>query len=322
MDIETNRSLTTRQEPFDFSIDLGQHPFYLSDSLLGTSNTDWLYNALDDITLNTPTRPWTRDEWVFTSVNVTDRYDPSVSYVGTQGQSEAGNEATSFTSSFNVSLITSALRSRLECEAVTVSGPAWLDNVQSVYKNRFDKSVTGHVLPMTVSTTGGFSAPIFSAPRRLACCTNGTDKGKQSVVAYWSSNNSLYDEQPAISVDPDDPENIKVASRWTKDFAIKWIVGAAASIDVPGTESNFVSNTIGTANETVLYFTEEPQMAIMSCTPIIEQANASITFARDTSQILKYELLDGPQPAIGAWEYAYDVVYEVPGSNSSRGNVR
>ncbi|KZM27144.1 uncharacterized protein EKO05_0004684 [Ascochyta rabiei] len=321
MDIEVLHLLTTRQKPFEFGIGLGQRPFYLSDALLGTSNTDWLYSALDEITLNTHMLPWTGDEWIFTPVNLTGWDDRSESYVATQSQSGSRNEAASFTSSFNVSLTTSALRSRLECEVVTVSSSGWLDDVQSVYPNRFDKSATGYVLPMTVSPGGDFAAPIFSAPRRLACCTNGTDKGKQSVVAYWSSNSSLYDQQPAISVDPDEAEDTRVSSGWTKDFAIKWIVGSAASTIVPGTESNFLSNSIGTANETVLYFPEEPQTSIMRCTPIIEQTNASITFARDTKQVLKYKLLDEPQPAIGAWDYAYDVVYEVPGSNSSRGNV-
>ncbi|KAJ4355215.1 hypothetical protein N0V95_003110 [Ascochyta clinopodiicola] len=313
MDIEVLHLMITRQEPFDFGIGLSQRPFYLSDSLLGTSDTDWLYNALDDITLNTPMLPWTGDEWIFTPVNLTGWDD--------QSQSGSQNEAASFTSSFNVSLTTSALRSRLECGAVTVSSSAWLDDVRSVYPNRFDKSATGYVLPMTVSTTGDFAAPVFSAPRRIACCTNGTDKSKQSVIAYWSSNSSLYDQQPAISVDLDEAEDTIVSSEWKKDFAIKWIVGSAASTVVPGTESNFLSNSIGSANETVLYFLKEPQTSIMRCTPIIEQTNASITFARDTKQVLKYKLLEEPQPAIGAWDYAYDVVYNPPGSNQSRGNV-
>ncbi|KAF3042745.1 hypothetical protein E8E12_009756 [Didymella heteroderae] len=320
-DIETIRSLMTRQEPFDFAISLGQRPFYLTDSLLGTSETDWLYNALDDITLQTPALPWTRDDWVFTPVNVTNWDDRSVLYVASQPQSEPRNDVASFASSFNVSLTTSAIRGRLECEAVTLSATEWLDDVDTAYPNRFDKAAAGHVLAMAISTNDGFTAPVFSAPRRLACCTNGTEQSKQSVVAYWSSNNTVYDERPAISVDPSEPEDTRVSSGWTKDFAVKWIVGSAASTTVPGSEPNFISNTIGTANESVLYFTDEPQMSILKCNPIIERVNASITFARDTSQILKYELLEDPQPATGAWDYAYDVVYEDSGTNTSQGNV-
>ena len=318
----TIRTLVTRQEPFEFSIGVGKRPFYLTDSLLKTSESDWLYNALDDITLNTPVRPWTSDEWVFTPVNITNQDDPSVLYVASASQSEARNVAASITSSFNVSLTTSALRGRLECEAITVSGTDWLDNVQDVYPNRFDQSVTGHVLPVTLAMEEGFAAPTFSAPRRLACCTNGTENGGQSIVAYWSSNTSVYDEQPSISLDPNQPEDFKVSSGWTKDFAIKWIVGSTASTLIPGTQENFISNTIGTVNETALYFTQEPQLSILKCNPIIEQAKATITFARDTSQILSYELLEPPQPVVGAWDYAYDVEYPNPESNSSTGNVR
>ena len=322
MNIMTIRTLVTRQEPFEFSIGVGKRPFYLTDSLLKTSESDWLYNALDDIALNTPVRPRTSDEWVFTPVNITNQDDPSVLYVASASQSEARNVAASITSSFNVSLTTSALRGRLECEAITVSGTDWLDNVQDVYPNRFDQSVTGHVLPVTLAMEKGFAAPTFSAPRRLACCTNGTENGGQSIVAYWSSNTSVYDEQPSISLDPNQPEDFKVSSGWTKDFAIKWIVGSTASTLIPGTQENFISNTIGTVNETALYFTQEPQLSILKCNPIIEQAKATITFARDTSQILSYELLEPPQPAVGAWDYAYDVEYPNPESNSSTGNVR
>lgn len=321
-DIETIRSFTLRQEPFDFNIGLGQRPFYLTDGLLKTSETDWLYNALDDVTLQTPAIPWTKDDWVFTPVNVTNHDDQSQLYVAAQDQSEARNDAASFTSSFNVSLTTSALRGRLECEAVSVSPSEWLEDVDSVFPNRFDKSASGYVLPTTISTSDNFTAPVFSAPRRLACCTNGTDQSKRSVVAYWSSNDAVYDQRPAISVDPNESEDAVVPSGWTKDFAIKWIVGSASSTTIPGSEPNFIGNTIGIANESVLYYVEEPQISIMRCSPVIEQVNASITFARDTSQILTYELLEDPKAAIGAWDYTYDVLYDGPGSNMSQGNVR
>lgn len=197
--------------------------------------------------------------------------------MATQEQSEVRNDAGSFTSSFNISLTTSALRGCLECEVIKVSAAQWLDGVDSVYPNRFDKSTPGYVLLMTVSTSDDFTVPVFSAPRRLACCTNDTYQSKQSVIAYWSSNDAVYDQRSAISVDPNEPEDIKVPSGWTKDFAIKYIVGSAVSATVPGTESNFISNTIGLANESVLYFTEEPQISNIKCSPIIEQVNASIT---------------------------------------------
>ncbi|KAJ8115377.1 hypothetical protein OPT61_g2973 [Boeremia exigua] len=321
----TTRLVQPRQEPFDFGINLSRRPFYLTDSLLGTSNADWLYTALDDVTLGTTPLPWTRDEWVFTPVNLTNRDDPSILYVASGAQGEAQGDAAYIISSFNVSLSTSGLRSRLECEPVELAGSQWLEDVQDVYPNRLDKSVTGHVLPMTLSTVENFAAPVFSVPRRIACCTNDTDRNSPSIVAYWSSNNSIHDDRPYgvgdVALDPNEDPDVVEPSGWSKTFAIKWIVGSAASTLIPGTDPNSFGNSFGIANESVLYFREEPQISILKCNPIIEQVNASITLSRDSTQILDYELLDTPQPAAGAWDYAYDVVYSTPGSNRSEGNV-
>jgi hypothetical protein len=56
--------------------------------------------------------------------------------------------------------------------------------------------------------------------------------------------------------------------------------------------------------------------------PIIEQANASITVARYTGQVLEMRLLEEPQPIDGAWTQAWDIVYDKPLSNHSYENVR
>jgi hypothetical protein len=56
--------------------------------------------------------------------------------------------------------------------------------------------------------------------------------------------------------------------------------------------------------------------------PVIERANATITVAGNGNQIMDARIIDSPQPAFDAWEYAYDVGYVKPFSNSTRGNVR
>lgn len=315
-----------REDPFSFNIDVGSRPFYLTDGLLGTSEADWLYKALDETTLGTSSLPWTKDEWVFTPVNVSNKDDSSTLFIASAAQLEELSDDAYITSLFNVSLVTSALRSRLECEEIDFGGSGWTETVQDVYPNRLDKSVTGHVLPTTLSTADNFTAPVFTVPRRMACCKNNTDSQSLSVVAYWSSNNHIHDERPVgvgdETIDPAGPANLAVSSDWSSTFAIKWIVGKAASTLIPGTDPNVVSNSFGNANESVLYYVEEPQISSLKCTPVIEQANASITLARDTSQILRFELLGTPQPATGAWDYVYDLVYDTPSSNRSEGNIR
>jgi hypothetical protein len=312
------RSQAIRQEPFEFSIGIGQRPFYLTNLLLKTDQTDWLYNALDEMTLNRSTPAWTKDEWAFTPVDISfgNGRDVDGSISG-QSQNESQNEAEYIKSSVNVSITTPAIRSRLECNPVRLPTTDWLDSVQDAFPDAFNKSVTGHVLPTFISNGGSFNAPVFSAPRRMTCCTNGTSPGGQSIVAYWSSNNTIYDKRPEMTTEEDDVEGFKELNNWSKRFAIKWIMGPTASTTVRGTNLTHIDTNVGYANESVLYFLEEPQMTVLDCTPIIEQVSASITLARYTKQILEFELLGPPQQVQGAWDYAYDVMYPdkyVPGS--------
>jgi hypothetical protein len=315
--ITAYRSQTIRQEPFEFGISVGQRPFYLTNSLLETDKADWLYNALDEIVLKRSTPAWTKDEWVFTPVDISfgdglDRDETSSARPGNRSQ----NEAEYVESSFNVSITTPAIRSRLECKPVTLPTTGWLDSIQDVFPDIIDKSITGRVLPTNMSDGASFSAPIFSAPRLMACCVNGTSPGGQSIVAYWSSNNALYDKRPQIVAVENNVEGFKEVNDWSKQFAIKWIVGPTASTSVRGTNPNYANDVAGYANETALYFLEEPRVTALDCTPVIEQVNASITLARYTTQILEFELLGTPQPVYEAWEHAYDVVYRdkfIPG---------
>jgi hypothetical protein len=312
-----------RQEPFQFDIGTRRRPFYLSNDLLRTSETDWLYNALDEITLNATSPGWTKDEWVFTPVNM---ILWGSSYFATRARARAmfvsPNEAEYIRSSVNVSIITSAVRSRLECSTVKLPTTRWLDSVQDVFPNHINESITGHVLPPMLSDDASFRAPVFTVPRRMACCTNGTSPGGQSIVAYWSSDNAIYDKpEPLIG----DDVPVEKLSIWSKQFAIKWIVGPTASTTILVTSPTLITNEfvegngttlsfeeqpqIGEANEPLLYFLEEPQITVLDCNPVIEQVNASVTLARFTNQILEYELLGTPQPALGAWDYPYDIIY-------------
>ena len=306
------RLQTIREEPFSFSIGIGQRPFYLTNSLLQVDRTDWLYNALDELTLNRSTPAWTKDEWVFTPVKIyiSDKLGGN-GYTTGEPRNGSQNEAEYIESSLNLSITTTAIRSRLECSPVKLPNAGWLDSVQDVFSDAIDKSVTGSVLPTTISDGASFSAPVFSAPRRMACCTNGTRPGGQSIIAYWSSNNTIYDKRPELEMmaDEDNFEGFEELSNWSKHFSIKWILGPTASTAVRGTDPTRVNPSVGWANETVLYYLEEPQITALDCTPIIERANASIMLASYTEQILEFELLETPQPVDEAWDYAYDVVY-------------
>lgn len=316
------------QTPFSFGRGLASRPFYLDESTLETTQAGWLYKALDEITLQNAPPTWTKDEWVLTPVNM--RALPNATIVQKTGPSENIPKTSDlFYSSANVTVTTSALRSRLECSSMHVPASGWLDRAEDVFSNRTNEKIHGYVLPATLFEDKPYKAPVFSVPRRMACCTNGTNSGNQSVIAYWSSSSPMTEERPAEPVDKNGSLNLKEPNAWSNNFTIKWIVGQTASTVISG--ANPVDNSfyvgfngfsVGFANETLLYFTEEPQMSILNCMPIIEQTNMSITVARSTSQVLETRMLAEPQPAPGAWDYAWDIVYPRPSSNSSRGNVR
>lgn len=319
MDVHLTRSLSTRIEPFRFGIGLATRPFYLDEALLQTTENDWAYNALDEIVLNTEAPPWTLDEWVFTPLDLENL--PNITL-----HQDTGPSAKSVDDlySANVSVITSALRSRLSC--VNTRLPTrWLDPAEDIFSDRRNGTITGYVLPATLFDNEPYRTPVFTVPRRMACCANGTGSG-QSVVAYWSSNSkeSLLEEQASVSIDENAPENLREANGWSNNFTIKWIVGPAASTPISGADPlpNQVQSNIGYANETLLYFTKEPKASILNCLPIIEQANASITVARSSGRILTSTILDKPEPAPGAWDHPYDILYPYPTSNNSKGNVR
>jgi hypothetical protein len=319
LEMSMYRSLVTREQPFWFSSSLSSRPFYLDEELLETTKTDWLYNALDELTLKTAPPSWTQDEWAFTPVIIGNLPDDTLSQTtGSKGKDQDDSKLS--TSSTNITFTTTALRSRLECSIIQPPTLGWLDRAEDVFTDKINETITGYVLAAMLFEDKPYKTPAFTVPRRMACCTNGTIPGQQSVVAYWSSNSSIAD-QPVVE---NGPRDLGEPSAWYQNFTIKWIVGPAASTLVSGENETLFGN-IGYANETLLYFTEKPKMSILDCIPVIEQANASVTLAGNTSQVLAYTIIGKPQPASGAWDYAYNVVYPKPtqhSTNTSEGNGR
>jgi hypothetical protein len=306
-----------RQAPFEFTKSLASRPFYLDETLLDVTQADWLYTALDEITLKNPPPIWTKDEWAFPPISFS---SPNVTR---SGKVQYGLDVLSPFA--NITMNTYALRSRLECTSITVPVSGWLDRAEDVFPDQIHEPITGYVLPVTLFKEEPYKTPVFSAPRRMACCTNNTAPDGQSLIAYWSSSSPMVEERAAESVDKNGPNNFKESDAWSTNFTIKWILGETKSTVISGTDSNKshgYPTFVGTANETLLYYTKEPQISAMNCMPVIEQANASITVARYTGQVLEVRLLEEPQPVDGAWTQAWDIVYDKPSSNHSQGNVR
>jgi hypothetical protein len=345
---------TLRQKPFVWGESGPARGVDLTDTLLQTSRSEWLYNALDEITLKTSQLPWSKDEWVFTPADFTRLPNVSVSQkTGSGGRLH--NVADALASPANISMVTSALRGRLECYPITVPASDWLDTAADVWPDRTSETLEGFVLPTVLFDNETYKTPVFTAPRRMSCCTNGTASDRQSVVAYWTSNSSMVDARPPPTttcdssnvggcstprepldenyepLDPNGPADFVVHSPWYRNFTIKWIVGLASSVTIlsgnqteGAVTSNFNSHRemYGSENETLLYFTKQPKMAMMNCVPVIENTTASVVVTRSSGQILEYKLLEDSQSTGGAWEYAWDVRYRDPKKTDLVGNVR
>ncbi|KAI4627930.1 hypothetical protein J4E80_002065 [Alternaria sp. BMP 0032] len=339
------------QEPIDFS-NPGERTrnFDLDEHMLDSSNIQWLNHALDEILLEAPQLAWTKDEWTFTPLDMQEL--PNVT-VSSKSRSGSGRHISSdsIASPANASFITSAIRSRLQCSPIAVPNSGWLDQAADVFPNRTNEALQGFALPTTLFDGESYNTSVFSARRRLSCCANGTDSGQQAVVAYWSSNSSMIErvdpnffiqectyEQltngnctsanaPSDSLSEDGPEDVIVQGSWYRNFTIKWIVGPGVTAKISGANPaanpkvQQISAPYGSADEELLYFTEEPKMAIIDCIMVIENTSASVTVARSSGNVLDYSLVADPQPALDAWDYAWDILYPSPTSYTGRGNV-
>ncbi|KAI4939211.1 uncharacterized protein J4E92_000495 [Alternaria infectoria] len=338
------------QEPIDFS-NPGERTrnFDLDEHMLDSSNIQWLNHALDEILLEAPQLAWTKDEWTFTPLDMQELPNVTVSSKSCSG-SGRHTSPNSIASPANASFITSAIRSRLECSPIAVPDSGWLDQAADVFPNRTNEALQGFALPTTLFDGESYNTSVFSARRRLSCCTNGTDPGQQAVVAYWSSNSSMIErvdpnffiqectyEQltngnctsanaPSDSLSEDGPEDVIVQGSWYRNFTIKWIVGPGVTAKISGANPaanpkvQQISAPYGSADEELLYFTEEPKMAIMDCIMVIENTSASVTVARSSGNVLDYSLVADPQPALDAWDYAWDIFIEE--TASERFNIR
>jgi hypothetical protein len=108
-----------RHTPFNFGRGLNSRPFYLDEAMLDTTHADWIYTALDEITLKNAPPGWTNDEWVLSPVNM--RLLPNITVSQKTGFREKDVETTALVvSSANATVITSALRARLQCSTINV----------------------------------------------------------------------------------------------------------------------------------------------------------------------------------------------------------
>jgi hypothetical protein len=308
-----NSTLAARQTPITYNhtsnpyYSLGSSTYsyqsvFLQD-IMRITTSDWMYSALDQMTLGTQQPDWSQDGWSFTPVGVHEL--PSVRNYSTSTTSQPQDNPSSFLSSTaNMTLITSALLARLQCNKVNTENPAWFttneinffpkENSTEAKDIRDRLNRTGYILPRTVFDSTKYETSIFSRTSTIQCCSNDTDPDGRAAVGYWSQMNTSawwgFEASLGGSAWVDyGPEE------WPPNFAVKWIVGNTAI-------SNVTAYTNGAPSEyKIMQFKQVPPMAFLDCKPIIEQANAQVILAHGQRQILDFKILDEPRALVNPW---------------------
>ncbi|KAF2189585.1 hypothetical protein K469DRAFT_747636 [Zopfia rhizophila CBS 207.26] len=257
--------------------------------LLVNLDTNWMYGAIVRLSLNGSSPPWSLDEWTFVPVNI---YDiPKAHSVEEPETTLEEPEVAQAYSTANVSVSTSAIRSRLECTPIVELSniSSWVQLVDlpsnSIVLSR------GYMLREVIFEGLPFNTSTLATPIPVTCCTNSTNnstneylydastKAKNIAIGYWSPN-SPY-------------ENPYAATTWPINFTAKWIHGPAI-LGLNRSEED-------TPNIKKPVFLEVPSIQALNCQPVIETATAEVTVSQRTGQVHSSRILDTPQNAIQAW---------------------
>ncbi|KAI5203569.1 hypothetical protein E4T39_04140 [Aureobasidium subglaciale] len=252
-----SRQLEVRSTPQIFTfIQRGSNAAQKSvlSSVFDASLQNWLYGATIEVTQLASTPPWSKDTWSFPPLNP-----------------EITREATSRANSTarNITLVTPALRGRLECVPVDIPSeiPTWLGEVDLKNKSKWHDTLIpeGFDLAYYLNDTASEGPGL----RDVVCCENITHDGVgNSVVGYWS-----------------DPLTGQVSTT-----RIKWIYGqplGTLPVDKYGLDR--------------LIWSKPPRVTAIDCKPVIEVANASIVIDFETGVVQDYTILSPPQNATMAW---------------------
>jgi hypothetical protein len=270
------------------------------------SNTgEWMYSALDQIALGAPPPNWSKDGWVFAPINV-DLLPATTKQQREKSQDDEQNSNSVLVSTSNVTLETTAMRARLQCEAVPIQDDKWLTDEAAVLvsENKQIKNIsastlniTGKMLPTRLFVNSSLQTTTLSGPHHVLCCSNATEEAK-SAVAYWSFvNGSAWMSDSNFFW----TGNVPSGDEWPSSILIKNIVGSAYT-----TTMTIYTNNLPSVY-TPLQFKEVPELQALDCKPIIEQTKARVKVARSSAQVLDFELLGEPQPRLDVWKLDFDI---------------
>ncbi|KAF1830045.1 hypothetical protein BDW02DRAFT_573425 [Decorospora gaudefroyi] len=245
--------------------------------LLMNPPKSWLPGAAIQLSFNGTKLPWTHDGWSFVPLDLSNI--PST----TSTQLKA-REGTVYPT--NVTVTTSAIRARVECnqvpEAANVS--AWLvhpeeDTFPYGETYNLEDPENYYRFRATIFDNTPSNTSVFATSTILRCCSNGTgDATQRAVIGHWS---------------PVDAGGFPHAdSQWPLPFVTKWIVGKPQYLK--GSYSEL-------GDSEVLLFKDIPDVQAARCMPIIEAVEATVTVDKDNGMVQSHGITGSVATAQSAW---------------------
>ena len=313
------RALELRTVPYLYEITTSNSPDWgdqgaaqVLENLYSNMNTNWMYSATIQLSLNGSQPPWSQDGWSFVPIDVSSITNASTIQNAGNAPDEPGQSASTLNPA-NISVQTPAIRGRVECSPydglnnlsnwittydltnssvwnVSVNPKDLKTGYELGARNQFGNTGATTALSMiylTDSVWNGYESyaslntSIFANPSQITCCGNSSsskDSAGAAAVGYWSSN---------------DPNNFPFsgAYSWPVNFTSKWIYGSMRS-DYYRVNDSFTNHLI---------FTEVPGIQAINCKPIIEIAEANVTVDQTTRQVQSFEILEEPTLSANAW---------------------
>lgn len=288
--VKMSRLLELRTAPHLFTTEVRdfESAYYL-DTIRGkrfkglyeSSFQSWLYGAAMELSQTNPTPSWSKDTWSFVPVSI------NASLIRGGSWSELAKQR------FNTTIVTPAVRARLECHPTEVMSNTsrWLTEIdfrmESNAENKLDIDYQG-IWNATNSPPGlarGYIlkglAGLSSRYGSLICCANETDGIPGEVaIGYWS-NRELAG---GITYDKDQKNMLDA----------RWVVGRPL-------EFNTTWQPYAKDAKALWIWPEEPRLLMVNCTPVIEQAQAKVVLEAGTGIVHDYHVLSEPQIVTDAW---------------------
>lgn len=258
----------------------------------GTYINSWMYSATIELSHKAATPPWSFDTWSFVPTD----FSASANALSTA-------DAKTSEVNYTITTDTTAIRARLECEAIPEISDVshWVTKLDlydktidpKTNKTQWNDTTRPPLLEVAYElhpvidhpNTKYGGVPITSTGNIPICCANVTDGiAGEAAIGYWANNMIAGDYETPYS---------------DYNFFATWIVGR------PLEEIYYDSSIDSNQPDDVWLdrhwlWTEVPRGQAISCRPVIEQANATVT-VDSAGTVLDHTIKTTPFDAPSAW---------------------